>query len=375
MVHGVRERASLHRRRASHLATSRVLGWTLIFTISLFSDLWAENRNRAFFFNTYSDFLRGDHWQWISSEEVSRRLYVYPERFLVMGMGNVSWPERMSETIVEGTIKRINYRWADPEYPYKLKNIQDGPFPWLHVAVVDPDTVLEARLEKTPDLHRSLMEKFRREGIEMCAVEVEAETKHVEYTVTYRIPKTGLDLSVEQGRAAYFRAFQDEGDSIWTMKGIYIDETVAPSCGIPPGQPLMLVGYNQGTLHAGLIKMARIQGATVRYYPVKKFEIFKSDLTVSDIRVHEDRVTVEVRNEGSLVAEHVKLRLSFPDTGKELEAVLPRINPQGEISIRFNVKAGPSDRTIVAVVDPEDQIAESNEANNKRERKVGLFGW
>ncbi len=375
MIRKLKEQVSVPRRKASHRAVVRVSQWTLIFTIFLFSDLWAENRNRAFFFNTYSDFLRGDHWQWISSEKVGRRLYVYPERFLVMGMGNVGWPERMAETIVEGTIKSINYRWADPEYPYKLKNIQDGPFPWLHVAVVDPDTVLEAGLERTPDLHKSLIEKFRREGLEMCAVEVEAETRHVEYTVTYRIPKTGLDLSVGGGRAAYFRAFQEEGESVWTMKGIYIDETVAPSCGIPPGQPLILVGYNQRTLHAGLIKMARIQGAKVRYYPVNKFEIFKSDLTISDIRIHEDRVTVEVRNEGSLVAEHVKLRLSLPDTGKELEAVLPRINPQGEISIRFNVRAGPSDRTVVATVDPEDQIAESNEANNKRERKAGLFGW
>lgn len=361
--------------RAPFKATVMALQWAFFLAFAMGSNLWAENRNRALFFNTYSDFLKGDHWQWISSEGVARRLYVYPERFLVMGMGNTNWPERMGEVIVEGAITRLVYRFADPEYPYKLKSIPDGPFPWLYVAVVDPDTGLESRVEKASDVHRVLVEKFRREGIEMCAVELEAEAKHVEYTVTYRIPKSGLDLTVEQGKAAYLRAFQDEGDSSWVMRGIYADEIMATKCGIPPGQPLILVGYNKKTLNAGLIRMARVQGATVRYYPIGKLEVFKSDLTVSDIRVHENRITVEVRNEGSLVAEHVKVKVSLPESAKELEAVLPKIGPQEEVPIRFNLKKGPSDKTVVALVDPEDQIAESNENNNKRERKLGLLGW
>lgn len=336
---------------------------------------WAQNPNRLIFFNTLSDLLRGDLWQWATTKEVARHLFIYPERFVVLGMGTTNWPYRMGEVIIAGTVGNPSYLWANPEYPYKVQSLGEAQLPWAQLAIVDPESRLETVFEKIQDLHAYLIESFRKEGIEMCGVTIEATTSQVEYSVTYMLPKTGLDLTVPGGASAYLRSFQDEGPSSWIMQGVYVDDSMAQRCGIPPGQPLLLVGTNKNTQQGGLIRMAKVQRASVHYFPIDRFEVLKADLLVSDIRVHEGRITVEVLNQGALTAEHVKVRLVFPDTEREFETVLPRVKPKEEMSVKFPVKRLQRDRIIVAVVDPDNEILESEEANNRMAIKHGIFGW
>lgn len=352
-----------------------VLAWCIFQAFALVPLGSAENPNRLFFFNTLSDLLRGDLWQWISQQEVVRRLYIYPERFIVVGLGTTNWPERMGEVLVSGTVDKVRFQWANPEYPYRIQDIQDGVFPWIQVAVVDPKNFLELDLERTDDLHGELVRRFRTRRVDRCALVIEAQTNQVEYSLTYRIPKSGLDLTVPGGKEAYLRAFKEVAQANWIFQGIYVDEALASGCGVPPGQPLLLMGRNTRTQNGGLIRRARIQAARVQYFPIDHHEVIKSDLTVSEVRVHEDRMTVQVKNLGGLTAEHVKLRLSFPDTKREHEAVLPRLKPEEELSVRFRVTKTPGDRTMILTVDPENQILESDESNNRVERKQGLLGW
>ena len=345
--------------------------------LMLYPDGWAlaENPNRLFFFNTLADLLRGDLWQWVSQQELGRHLYIYPERFLVIGLGTTNWPERMGEVMVTGTVGAPNFQWANPEYPYRVQSIKDGVFPWIQLAVLDPKSELECTLERIQDLHGALMERFRQEGIDRCAVSIEAVTSRVEYTLTYRIPKTGFDLTVPAGKGEYVRGFQEEARSKWVFHGIYVDESLAPGCGVPPGQPLLLAGYNRDTFNGGLIRLARVHSAKVRYYPIYRHEVIKSDLAITDVRLHEERMSVEVRNQGGLTAEHVKVRLTLPDTRRELEAVLPRVKPGDEVTVRFTVKKSSSDRSLMVVLDPEEQIQETERSNNRVEMKQGLLGW
>ncbi|MEJ5377744.1 MAG: CARDB domain-containing protein [bacterium] len=335
----------------------------------------AETPNKLLFFNTLADLLRGDLWQWISQQELLHRLYIYPERFLVIGMGTTNWPERMGEVLVTGTVANTLFQWANPEYPYRVQSIKEGVFPWIQLAVVDPKSALEWSLERSQDLHGALIQRFRQEGIDRCALSIEAVTAHVEYSLTYRIPKSGFDLSVPAGRSEYMRSFQEEGRAKWILQGIYVDESLAPSCGIPPGQPLLLVGYNQETLNGGLVRLARVQNAKVRYFPIERHEVIKSDLSISDVRLHEGRVSIDIRNLGALTAEHLKVKLSLPDTERELEAVLPRVKPGEEVRVRFNVNINRSDRSLLIQLDPEEQILESDRSNNRVEKKQGLLGW
>lgn len=335
----------------------------------------AQSPNRLLFFNTLADLLRGDLWQWISQQDLLRRLYIYPERFLVIGLGTTNWPERMGEVLVTGSVAETTFQWANPEYPYRVQSIKDGVFPWIQLGVVDPKSGLDWSLERSQDLHGTLIEKFRQEGIDRCALSIEATTSMVEYTITYRIPKTGLDLSVPGGKAQYVRSFRQEGKAKWVFHGIYVDESLASSCGVPPGQPLLLAGYHQESLNGGLVRLARVQSARIRYFPIDRHEVIKSDLSISEVRFHEDRMSIEVRNQGGLTAEHLKVKLSLPETERNLEAVLSRLKPGEEVTVRFNVKRKPSDRSVVIHLDPEEQIQDSDRSNNRMEKKQGLLGW
>jgi len=335
----------------------------------------AQTGSRLLLFSTVSDLLKGDLWQFVTQDELGRYLYIYPENHHVIGMGTTNWPERMGEVMVRGTVGKTSFLWANPEYPYQIRSISDGIFPWIQVAVCDPRNSLKYNLDRTQDLHAAIIEQMQQERIRICALQIEAVTLQVEYSLTYRIPKSGLDLTVPQGRDAYLRAFNDESRARWTICGIYVDEEMARTCGMLPGQTLLLVGQNRDTNNGGLVRLARVQSAQIQYYPIEGHQVMKSNLGVADIRFHEGRVSVDVRNSGALTAEHIKVRLSLPDSGRTREAVLPSLRPQEEITIRFNLKRAPGDKRVVVQVDPENQILESDEEDNRMERRQGFLGW
>jgi hypothetical protein len=335
----------------------------------------AEDPNRLLIFNTLADLLRGDIWQWITQEEVGRYLYIYPEQYQVIGIGTTNQPERMGEVIVRGSVGKTSFQWANPEYPYQVRALRDGVFPWIQVAVVDPKRGLNWTLERTSDLHEAIIDQMRREGIRICALSMEATTSYVEYSLTYRIPKSGMEPSTPGRRNEYFRAFQDESRGRWLLYGIYVDEGFSRSAGMTPGQPLLLAGYNRDTQNGGLVRLAKIQNAQVQYFPIETHKVFKSELGVADVRFHEGRCSVDVRNDGALTAEHIKVRLSLPDTKREFEAVLSAVKPGEEVTLRFNLKRAPADKSVIVHLDPEDQILEADERNNRVERRHGLLGW
>lgn len=348
-------------------------------TISLFlgqqSIALGQIGNRLLLFNTVSDLLKGDLWQFITQGELNRHLYVYPEGHQIIGAGTTNWPERMGEVIVRGTVGKTSFLWANPEYPYQLRTISDGSFPWIQVAVCDPRSALKHNLDRTQDLHSAIIDQMRQERIRICALYIEAVAVHVEYSITYRVPKSGIDLTVPQGRDAYVRSFIDESRSRWTIQGIYVDEDIAQTCGFLPGQPLLLLGQNRETNNGGLLRLARVQSAQIQYYPIEGHQVMKSNLVVADIRFHEGRVSVDVRNTGALTAEHVKVLLSLPDSGRLREAVLPSLRPQEELTVKFNVKRSPSDKTVMVQVDPEEQILETDRQDNRMVKRQGFLGW
>jgi hypothetical protein len=352
--------------------TAAIAGWLLT---GAPEGARAEGGGRLLIFNKLGHLLKGDIWQSVTQEEVGRHLYVFPENHLVIGMGTTNWPERMGEVIVKGTIGKTVFQWANPEYPYQVRNLRDATFPWLQVAVVDPKRGLSLTLERTEDLHAALMDQMRLEGIRLCAFFLEAITHHVEYSLTYRIPKGGLDLSGPGGKEAYLRAFQDETRGRWLLWGLYVEDELAQSSGMIPGQPLLLVGYNRDTNNGGLVRLVRAQTAQVQYHPIASLQVFKSELTVSDLRFHEGRVSIDVRNNGDLTAEHVKVRLSLPDSKRESEAVLPSVRPKEEVTVRFTLKRSAQDKRVEVHVDPDNQILEGDDQNNRLERRHGWLGW
>jgi hypothetical protein len=350
--------------------------FSILFVILLIPEMLnAHVGSRLLVFNTLVDLLRGDIWESITQKDISRYFYVYPENFEILGIGTTNRAYRMGEVMLWGPVNSTTFYWANPEYPYQMSEVQDVQFPWIQVALFDPQKGLSLNLKATKDLHGTIMERMRLEGIRISAIQIEAITVRVEYSLTNHIPKTGLDMTGSQGRSPYFQAFQDERAARWIFFGIYVDEEMTASCGIVPGQPLLLMGYNPETRNGGLIRSAQIKSARIQYHPIENCQVIQSDLLVSDVRIHENRISIDVLNAGELTAGHVRVRLTLPDSEREMDAILSALRPQEDKTVRFRLIKSPSDKTVIVEVDPENDILEAEEGNNRYEKKRPFWGW
>lgn len=335
----------------------------------------AQMKSRLLIFNQIKDLLKGDIWELISQDEVGKYLYIYPEKYVVIGFGTTNRPYRMGEVIVSGTADRTSFLWANPEWPYRVTKLHEAAFPWIQIALCDPKKAIKWPIKKAPDLHGVLIERMLKDRTEMGAFHIEAVTVKVQYSISYHLPKTGLDILARGGDKAYCRVFEDKTRARWILLGIYVNEEKASQNGMLPGQPLLMVGYNRDTRHGGLIRLASIKKASVTFYPIESSQLFQSDLTVSDIRVRESRISVDIRNKGAMSAEHVTVLLDLPGSKRRIEAVLPSLGPFEEETVRFRLKKEPSDDRIIVRVDPQNQILETNERNNLLSTKKNLLGW
>lgn len=314
-----------------------------------------------FVFNKRVDLLEGDIWESILSEEVDKYIYTYPEGFRLLAIGTTTNSYRMGEIMGWGAVSNPDFLWANPEHPYRVQRIQSGEYPWMQLALFDPNRELGLKLKETKDLHAKITERLRHEGMPICALHVEARTSRVRYSLTNWIPKIGRD------RNLVFQEFQEKKSAPWVFYGIYVDDERGPSCGMVPGQPLLMVGYNLDTKNGGLVKFAEVQNAKIHYYPINDHRILQSDLTIDRIYIHEDRVAADIQNIGQMTAKHVRIRLTLPDSGREMDAVFPVLKPQGKTAILFRLQKSPEDKTIFAEIDPNNDILESNEENNRLE--------
>ena len=335
----------------------------------------AEMGSRLLVFNKLGDLLKGDTWESITQEELGRYFFIYPERYNVLGIGTTNQPYRMGEILVRGPITQPLFSWINPEYPYRIRPAHEGEYPWIQLALYDPEKRRNWVLEDTKNLHEELIARLRRAGISLCALSIEAVARKVEYSLTVRIPEMDLDPECRLEKEKYSKAYRDDSRSRWLFTGIFADDEFTAKCGMPPGQPLLLVGYNRDTDRGGLVKSATLDSARVQYNEIESLQVFESDLKVSDIRVTEKRIFVHIRNDGDLTAEHVKVRLLFVESRRGIEVVLPGIRPKEEQTVRFHEWGFPAAKTLRVVVDPENRILESDETNNDFVLKRPLLGW
>ena len=347
----------------------------LLFPFTGGDRIHAEMGSRLLVFNKLGDLLKGDTWESITQEELGRYFFIYPERYNVLGIGTTNRPHRMGEILVRGSITQPLFSWINPEYPYRIRPVHEGEYPWIQLALYDPEKRRNWVLDDTEDIHKELIARLRRAGIRLCALSIEAVARKVEYSLTVRIPEMDLDPACRLEKEKYSKAYRDDSRSRWLFTGIFADDELTVECGMPPGQPLLLVGYNRDTDRGGLVKYAEVDSARAQYNVIDSLQVLQSDLKVSDIRVTEKRIFAHIRNEGDLTAEHVKVRLLFVESRRGIEVVLPGIRPKEEQAVRFHERGFPSSKTLQVLVDPENRILEADETNNSFVLKRPLMGW
>jgi hypothetical protein len=222
--------------------------------------------------STVQELLAGDLDHTVTLQQVLAALNDYPPEWPVVGVGTTNQDFRTGELIPDGVAGGLRFWWADPDSASQadvsnLAAAADPPrLPFIALALGDPSRALTWTVDPTDDLHGWLNERLLAAGIALAGVQVRGRFSSVSTTVSYNLPRTGLDLSAGYVGDDYFR-FNNYAESAWTMDGVYARPTPLQPV-VASGGPLHLHGYQPASMLGGHITSASPVSATATVWPL-----------------------------------------------------------------------------------------------------------
>lgn len=225
--------------------------------------------------------LAGDLLHTVTVDEVQTQLAHYPPDWPVVGVGTTDWIGRNGEMMPDGTTGDLRFWWADPNSLTQadVRNLADPNviasldhdvrFPFMGLAVGNPETTTTWSLQNVEDVHVWLEEKLQTSDIDLAGVQLRGQFGSVKTTVAYNIPLTGLDLSGGYVGEDHFR-FGEYITATWTMNGLYAADPVLQPIISTAGHPLHLHGYQPETMLGGHVGSASAISVTVTVWPLSQ---------------------------------------------------------------------------------------------------------
>lgn len=237
-------------------------------------------------YSTVERMLSGDMANAVEVETVEDDLSVFPDTWVVLGLGTTNQPMRNGELMPDGTVADVDFWWADPSSdahnaivdiapdagatdPTPEASVDPDPeFPFLGLAVADPDDALIVRAENVDNIHVWLQDVLEAEGVTLAGLELEGAFGPVRTSVAYNIPLTGLDLSGGYVGDDYFR-FGEYEPATWHLNGLYAADPEMQPIVSTAGNAVHLHGYQPETMIGGHIASAEAVDVTVTIYPLE----------------------------------------------------------------------------------------------------------
>jgi hypothetical protein len=204
---------------------------------------------------------------------------------------------RNGEVIIDGSVSQTHYLWADPDShpageivdlvsrrpretgktalvtPELGVDDAEPHFPFVAVAICDPDSGESLRGENIDNIHDWLIEKMAADNWGLMGIRISGEFRDVQITDAYNIPLGGLDLSGGYAGEDHFR-MEEYAAGKWTMCGLYAaNPSLRPFVSVP-SLPLHLHGYEQDILHGGHIVKAGATTIRADIYPLDDLKLF-----------------------------------------------------------------------------------------------------
>ena len=241
-------------------------------------------------YSTVERMLSGDMANAVDPRTVEADLEAFPPTWTVVGLGTTNQPMRNGELMPDGAVADIDFWWADPSSATEADIIDIAPdaeeaaatpaavtagepvdpepeFPFLGLAIADPETAVVVTAEGVENIHVWLREVLEAEGITLAGLELDGTFGVVKTTVAYNIPLTGLDLSAGYVGDDYFR-FGEYAPATWHMNGLYAADAELQPVISTAGNPVHLHGYQPETQLGGHIASAEATDVTVTIYPL-----------------------------------------------------------------------------------------------------------
>ena len=339
----------------------------LAMTVGAFS---AELKSKLFVYNSSYDLMRGDLWEYIKDQQILLDLEPYPRNFVVIGLGNTNQSYSIGEMMATGTVGLPRFLWISPQYPNKAVEIWDREFSFAAIAACNPKG--EIQWEETEgEIHKILSDRIEAEGVKVAALKMKGRLSDVQFHVSSHIPKEGIGTphgTRDEGQRG--RAFRIEGPSEWEINGLYLYSQEFQLMASVHGQPIRIHGYERDSKKGGHIYSALIDRLSVRVYPIEDIKFFQNDLQIEDVKWDRGRFEIIVVNEGRMNVKHVTVEALFPEREK-WSVTINRIEPMSKRFIEFTPPADLPEGTGWVVVDPNDEIKERREDNNRFRWPIG----
>jgi hypothetical protein len=324
----------------------------------------AEEKSRLFVYNSSHDFMRGDLWEYIKDQQIVLDLESYPKNYVVIGLGNTNQSYAIGEMMTMGTVGLPRFIWVNPAYPNKAVEIWDREFPFAAIAVCNPRKIIRWN-ETDGEIHKTLADRIEAEGVKVAALKMKGTLFDVQFHVSSHVPKRGIQAPHgDRGEGQRGKTFRIEGPSKWTLNGLYLYSQELQLMASADGQPIRIHGYEEKSKKGGYIDSARIDRLSVRLYPIEDVKLFQNDLSIEDVKWNGGKGEIIVVNEGKMNVKHVTVEILFPEREK-WTVTINRTPPMSKRFIEFTPPADLPEGTGWVVVDPNDEIKERREDNNR----------
>ena len=323
-----------------------------------------ERKNKLFVYNSSYDLMRGDLWDYIKDQQILLDLESYPRNFIVIGLGNTNQSYSIGEMMATGTVGLPRFLWISPQYPNKAVEVYDRQFPFAAIAVCNPKGAI--RWEETEgEIHKILSDRIEAEGVKVAALKMKGTLLDVQFHVSTHIPKGGIGtLHGTHDKGKKGKAFRMEGPSEWELNGLYLYAQELQLMASTDGQPIRIHGYESNSKKGGYIDFARIDKLSVRVYPIEDLKLFQNDLWIEDVKWNEGRIEIIVVNDGRMNVKHVTVQILFPEQ-ETWKVTIGRLEPSSKRFIEFIPSPHLPEGKGWVVVDPDDEIKERREDNNR----------
>jgi alpha-acetolactate decarboxylase len=193
--------------------------------------------------------------------------------------------------------------WSDPEgaNPMQVIDLQEqgpslsGPellspsaegenqaatYPFLAVAVCQPETALHRECPATENVHQWIQETLAQENIGLAAILIQGSCTHVRFASAFYLPLEGLKL-VDGYNAKNNLKLSEHQDGDWSIGGIYAANPTLQNIISVEGLPLHLHGYEKSSRLGGHIIQIKTSGLQVSIWPLKDLVMELKNLDVA----------------------------------------------------------------------------------------------
>jgi len=314
-------------------------------------------------YNTIGAILAGNIWEYSTQEMLLDRLPQFPPQNPIFLIGTTLENFRIGELVGFGTVARPEFYWCNPEYPYDSRYITKQKLGVAAMLFCDPEDRIDLEIPAGVNLHQEIIRQLQERRIDLAAVYVEGTFREVTYSIAFNIDKTGIN---RKDTSTFTNVYQETELFDWRFTGVLATDPKTSPLLTYGGVPLHLHGMQmRGKIGGHVVKVVPAEKVVASVYPISRTEVNLADLTLEVLVANNQRIVLKAANKGLVFCDHIKVTAALPDGKLALSTRLGTLEPMGSEFIDLKPTAEIQGQRVTFSIDPQDELAESDEANNK----------